>query len=341
MFNELRNSSDVFVIAEVGQNHQGNFDLAAELIRTFAASGASAIKFQTRDNRYLLSEEAFEKAYESENAFASTYGAHREALELDPDWLPKLKEECHRNDVLFMSTAFDEPSLDLLASVGVDAVKIASFDAGNLPFIERVAQTGFPVVLSTGGAKWEQISNSVEALAQSSDKAVLHCVSEYPCDASRLGLEKISKIGMSFPHVAPGLSDHYNGTLSGPIAFLMGARVFEKHVTLNRAWKGTDHSFSLEPEGFRKFVRDLKRTPKMLPALDDDEIGDEFVFRKLGKSITAGHDLSAGKEISAGDLSGRIFVEPGIPVRQSGEVIGRKLSNGVRRGEKIRWTDLT
>lgn len=341
MFKELRDGTRAFLIAEVGQNHQGDLELAKEYIRVFASAGADAIKFQTRNNRALFSREAYDAPYASENAFGSTYGEHREALELRPDWLPELREECHLHGVAFMSTAFDEPSLELLVDVAVDALKIASFDAGNTPFITRVAGAGLPVVLSTGGAQWNHILNSVAALSgQCLDSAVLHCVSQYPCDISQLGLEKITRMLDSFPSVTVGLSDHFNGTLSGPVAYMLGARVFEKHVTLNRSWKGTDHAFSLEPEGFRKFARDISRVALMLPSLPDSALGEETVFQKLGKSVVAASNLQKGHTLQLKDLSGKIFSEKGVPVRDAPELIGKTLVIDVNQGEKISFEAL-
>ena len=113
MFKDL-DADTPFIIAEVGQNHQGELDIACDFIRIFAFEGADAVKFQTRNNRYLFSTDAYDAPYESENAFAGTYGAHRERLELKPEWLPILKSECKRHGVKFMSTPFDEPSLELL-----------------------------------------------------------------------------------------------------------------------------------------------------------------------------------------------------------------------------------
>lgn len=333
--------NEAFVIAEVGQNHQGDLDTAREYIRIFAFEGADAIKFQTRNNRYLFSEDAYAAPYDSENAFAATYGKHREQLELKPEWLPILKEDCVKHGVKFMSTPFDEPSLDLLRQVDVDILKVASFDLGNLPFIHRIASLGKPVVMSIGGGKVDQIRSSVEVMLKHHDEvAILHCVSEYPCEYNRLGLDNIETLVKSFPKCVIGCSDHFNGTLSGPVAYLKGARVFEKHVTLNRAWKGTDHSFALEPEGFRKFVRDIKRVRHMMPPKPADDLGNERVFKKLGKSLVAYTDIRAGEKIMLDNLSGRIFSTQYIPVRESNQVIGSIAKRDIAQGEPIHYSDL-
>ena len=138
-----------------------------------------------------------------------------------------------------------------------------------------------------------------------------------------------------YPAHIIGSSDHFAGILSGPVAYLEGARVFEKHVTLNRAWKGTDHSFALEPNGFNHFVRDLKRTPQMMNQKPKDDLGKEYVFQKLGKSIVAYEDMEKDTELNLNNLSGIIFSEQYIPVRDSYKVLGKKIKGSLKKGEPI------
>jgi len=344
MFDIKLHDKNPVIIAEVGQNHQGDIDLAKEYIKVFANAGADVVKFQTRDNKYLFSEGAYNAPYNSENAFDKVYGLHREKLELDKKWIKILKDECVKHNVKFMSTPFDEPSLKVLIDNDVDILKIASFDLGNLPFINKIAKTGKPTVMSIGGGKHHQIKSSIEVLRShlSDDMiAILHCVSEYPCNYDVLGLDNIPQLQELYPSLLIGLSDHYNGILSGPIGFMKGARVFEKHVTLNRSWKGTDHNFALEPEGFRKFVRDIKRVPYMMKPKDATEIGKEPVFQKLGKSLVAAIDIAAGEILTLDNLSGKIFEKQYVPVRQSNEVIGKRTSRFLKQGEPIEFEHLT
>jgi len=341
MFSKFKNE-EPYVIAEVGQNHQGDLEKAREFIRIFAFEGADAVKFQTRNNKYLFSDEAYKKKYDSENAFAETYGAHREKLELNLEWLPILKQDCIEHGVDFMSTPFDEPSLEILNDLDIDVIKIASFDLGNLPFINKIAQSNRPIVMSIGGGKIDQIRSSVELILQHHDDvALLHCVSEYPCEYNRLGLSNLEVLSKEFPSVTVGSSDHFNGTLSGPVAYMLGARVFEKHVTMNRAWPGTDHSFALEREGFRKFCRDIRRVRHMMPLKPDDDLGNEFVFQKLGKSIVAATDIDAGEKITIDMLSGKIFSDHHIPVRESNTVIGKVANCKILAGQPILIDHLT
>ena len=231
--------------------------------------------------------------------------------------------------------------MDFLISINIDIIKIASFDIGNLPFINKIANAKKHTVISVGGGKADQIKSSLEIIKEkTSDIALLHCVSEYPCTYDRLGLKNIDMLKKQFPDVTVGLSDHFNGILSGPIAYMMGAKVFEKHVTFNRAEKGTDHSFSLEPEGFRKFTRDIHRVPKMMKPKNDSSLGKEPVFMKLGKSIVANKNLKKGETLNLNNLSGKIFNTQYIPVRESNKVIKKKLNRNINKGEPIYFEDL-
>ncbi len=336
------NKNEICIIAEVGQNHNGNLETARKYIKIFSEHGADVIKFQTRNNKYLFSECAYLKEYNSENAFADTYGEHREKLELKPDWLSILKSDCETYGVKFMSTPFDEPSLELICDVGVDIIKVASFDLGNIPFLKKIAQKKRPVVISTGGGHYDVIQKSVDILSQYNNNiTVLHCVSEYPCAYDRLGLNTLDELKSMFPECTIGLSDHFSGILSGSVGYMKGARVFEKHVTLNRASKGTDQAFSLEPHGFGNFVRDIRRTPAMLNRKPDDELGKEVVFVKLGKSLVANRNIKAGDVIGIDDLSGKIFEKQIIPVRDSSNVIGKRAAVDLQKHRAINPSDIT
>lgn len=326
-------------IAEVGQNHQGSLDHALEYISVFSQAGATAVKFQKRDNKSLFDEEKYNEPYEHENSFGITYGEHRENLELKPNWLGTIRSACTKNDVLFMCTPFDENSLELLLEYDVDILKVASFDLGNIPFLQKIAASGKPVVISTGGGQAEHIDFSINALKNAESVAILHCVSEYPCPPEKLDLNSICALIEKYPDCAIGLSDHFSGTLSGPIGYMKGARIFEKHVTLNRAWKGTDHSFALEPVGFKNFVRDVKRVPIMETNKKKQDIGQEFVFRKLGKSIVASRSIETGELLTADNLTGRIISTEGIAIRQIGKLIGKKSNRKISQLEPLSEND--
>tara|TARA_Y100001935_G_C17268960_1_gene490794 strand:- start:399 stop:1433 length:1035 start_codon:yes stop_codon:yes gene_type:complete len=328
-------------IAEVGQNHQGSLNIAKKYIRVFSKLGADIIKFQTRNNKYLFSSEAYLKTYDSENAFAKTYGKHREKLEFNFNDFKILKKECEKNKVKFMTTPFEEESLKLLKKLKVDLIKISSFDIGNLSFIEKIAKTKKTIVISVGGGNNRHIDESIKLILKYHKKIILmHCVSEYPCPIEKLNLKNISKLKKKYPQIVIGNSDHFNGILSGPLAYFLGARVFEKHVTFDRSWKGTDHKFSLEPEGFRKFVRDVKRSKTILNSKENNSKGNEPVFLKLGKSLISNRKISIGEKIKLSDLSGKIFNKNYIPVRETYKIVGKHVKTELKKNQPIQYNNL-
>ena len=337
----LKNNKEVFIIAEVGQNHQGKILNAIKYVKIFSNMGADAIKFQMRTNKILFSEDAYNAEYNSENAFAKTYGEHREKLELTLSEFKLIKKECKNNGVKFIATPFDEESVDKLCKAGVDILKISSFDLGNLSLIKKISLKKKPVIISIGGGDNLHIKSSIEILQKYKiPVGILHCNSEYPTHFSKLGLENIKVLKKKYSKFTIGSSDHFNGILSGPIAYLMGARIFEKHVTMDRSWEGTDHSFALEAEGFRKFVRDIKRTPFMLPLKKSEKIGKEPVFNKLGKSIVVKKLIKKNQKIKIENLTGKIFTKNYIPIRETYKIIGKKLNKDLRPMEIIKINDI-
>lgn len=328
-------------IAEVGQNHQGSFKLACKYVEVFSKLGANIIKFQMRDNKGLFSKEAFEKEYSTKNSFGKTYGVHRNKLELSIVEIKKLKNFCKKNKVEIMVTPFDEVSFNKLCKIGVNLIKISSFDLGNLPLIKTIAQKKKKIFMSVGGGDDKEIDSSIKLANKYGIKPIiLHCVSEYPCPADNLGLSRIKYLLKKYPGHIIGSSDHFAGILSGPVAYLEGARVFEKHVTFDRTWKGTDHNFSLEPEGFRKFVRDTKRVGLMLKPKSQKKIGKEYVFQKLGKSIISKKLIKKGEKIKLDFLTGKIFFEQFIPIRQTHKILGKIAKKNILKNQPITLKDI-
>ena len=328
-----------YIIAEVGQNHQGDFELAKEYILKFSERGADAIKFQKRDNKNLFSKNKFNQLYENQNSFGKTYGLHREELEFNIEQMTALKQMCEDCEVDFICTPFDEKSLEQLLVIDTKILKIASFDMGNLRLISEILKNNVKLILSAGGSNIEIVKKTIEFVLNFSNKiTLLHCVSNYPALPNELQLHKIQDYKNLFSKIQIGLSDHFNGPLSGPVGFLYGAEVFEKHVKFNRSWKGTDHSFALSLSGFEQFVKDINRTNLMglKNKNSEDRIGKEFVFTKLGKSLIAEKTIKKNEIFSINNLSGKIFVENGIPVRQMVNLIGKKSKNDYDIGALIK-----
>jgi sialic acid synthase len=255
----INDEADCYVIAEIGHNHQGSVEKCKELFDAAKWSGANAVKLQKRDNKTLYTEEFYNSPYNSEHAYGKTYGEHREALEFDFDQYTLLKCYAEALGLTFFATAFDVPSADFLSTLRVPAIKIASGDLNNRKLLEHVNRFGVPVIISTGGAEDDEYARQVTYTFFNSPHAVLHCTSGYPAKFDELNLLCIPALRKSLDCVI-GYSGHDNGIAMASIAYALGARIIEKHFTLDRASKGPDQAFSLEPGGLRKMVRDLRRT---------------------------------------------------------------------------------
>ena len=258
----IADDTPCFVIAEIGHNHQGSVEKAQELFVLAKQAGVDAVKLQKRDNRRLFTRALYDSAYDNENSFGPTYGAHREALELDRGAYVELQACARELGLVFFATAFDEASADLLAELDVPAYKIASGDLRNTPLLRHVAAIGKPLIVSTGGATIEDVDRAVETVtAINPQLCLLQCTASYPASVEELELGVIATYRERYPELVVGLSDHQDGIAMAPVAYMLGARVIEKHFTASHTAKGTDHAFSLMPEGMRKLVRDLHRVP--------------------------------------------------------------------------------
>ncbi len=261
----IADDEPAYVIAEIGCNHGGSVETCKEMIRVAAECGVQAVKLQKRDLDWWAEHDPkWNEPYHSEHAFGPTYGEHRAALEFGRDEYSILKQYANALDLMFFATAFDVPSVGFLADLGVPAIKIASASIVNRPLLEAAAFTEIPLIVSTGGATMREIIDASEVIYPHAPLALMHCVSSYPCEAKDMQLRVIETLREWFPLTVIGLSDHYSGILTAPLGWMLGARIFEKHFTLHRSWKGSDQAWSLEPHGMRSLVRDLRRTRESL-----------------------------------------------------------------------------
>ena len=301
----IQDNGDCYVIAEIGHNHQGNLETAKEMFRVAKECGANAVKLQKRDNRSLYTKALYDKAYDHENSYGATYGEHREALEFDWDEYQELKQYAQQIGITMFATAFDFPSADFLAKLDVPAFKIASGDLKNIPLLTYIAKFQKPVILSTGGGNMDDVKRAYDAIMPINQQlCLLQCTAGYPAAFEELNLQVITTFRERFPNTIMGLSSHDNGIAMAVAAYVLGARVIEKHFTLNHTWKGTDHAFSLEPIGFHKMVRDLKRVRVALgdgvKRTYESEINPMI---KMGKKLVIARDIPVGHALRAEDIS--------------------------------------
>ena len=304
----ISDDTSCFVIAEIGHNHQGSVERAQQLFVAARDCGVDAVKLQKRDNRTLYTRALYDSPYDNENSFGATYGAHREALELDRGAYVELQACARELGLVFFATAFDVPSADLLAELDLPAFKIASGDLRNTPLLRHVASFGKPMLVSTGGATIEDVDRAVEAVLPINEQVcLLQCTASYPAAVEELNLQVIATLRERYPELVVGLSDHQDGIAMSLVAYMLGARVIEKHFTLSHTLKGTDHAFSLMPEGMRKLVRDLERVPAALgDGVKRPLPTEEKPLQKMGKQIVAARALQVGHVITAADLAGQV-----------------------------------
>jgi sialic acid synthase len=327
---EITDDGDCYVIAEIGHNHQGSVEKARQLFDEAKACGAHAVKLQKRDNRGLYTREMYNKPYENENSYGATYGEHREYLEFGKPEYEELKAYAAEIGITFFATAFDLASADFLAELDMSAYKIASADLINTPLLRHVAEAGKPMILSTGGATLDDVRRGYETVAEVNDQvALLQCTAGYPAEWTELDLRVITTYRECFPSAVVGLSSHDSGIAMAVAGYVLGARMVEKHFTLNRALKGTDHRFSLEPVGLRKMVRDLRRTRLALgDGMKTMYPSETEPIVKMAKKLVAARNLPAGHVLRLEDVAMKSPGD-GLPPYELDRVVGRTLRHPI------------
>ena len=334
------NTDDFYLIAEIGHNHQGDIKKAFELFKEAKAAGAHAVKLQKRENKKLYTKEFYNQAYDHRNSYGKTYGKHRDALEFGESEYKELKSLAKELKIDFFATPFDIWSVEFLEKIDLPSYKIASADLTNHPLQTEIAKLK-KIFLSTGGGNLDQVKKAKDNINKyHNDLSILHCTAAYPAPIEDMNLNVIKTYKENFKQNTIGLSDHENGIDAAPIAYLLGARVFEKHFTLNRANKGTDHAFSLEPEGLKKLSRNLRRIPLLLGNYEKKLLENEIKpLTKMLKSIVAAKDLKKNDIITIKDLA---FKSPGggLTPDLAHKVVGKKLKKDLSEEDKILEKDL-
>ena len=337
----INDESDCYVIAEIGHNHQGSLEKAKAMFHAAKECGVNAVKLQKRNNRVLYTRAMFDSPYDNENSFGETYGLHREALEFNRDQYIELQRYATELGLTMFSTAFDFPSADFLAELDMPAFKIASGDLVNIPLLKYIARFGKPMVISTGGSTMEDVQRAFDTVMPINPNfCLLQCTANYPADPEEMNLRVISTLRDCYKDTVIGLSDHQNGIAMAVVAYTLGARVIEKHFTMNRAWRGTDQAFSLEPAGMRRMVRDLQRSRVALGDGNKRPIPvEQRPMIKMRKKLVAARDLPAGTRLAEADVA---FKSPGdgLPPYELVNMIGKVICRDLKEDENITFTDL-
>lgn len=301
-------SQRVMIIAEAGVNHNGDMDRAIKMIHAAKEAGADYVKFQTAVPEEVISSIAPKADYQKETTGKEESQLEMcKAIHLPLSAYSKLKEICRLEGIGFMSTPFDLTSVNLLADIGQDYFKIPSGEITNLPYLRAVAATGRPVIMSTGMSCMEEIGNAVEILEKEGMKRediyILHCNTEYPTPYSDVNLRAMTTIADTF-HTLPGYSDHTKGIEVPIAAVALGARIIEKHFTLDKNLPGPDHKASLEPHELKKMVEGIRNIEKALGSADKKVTESERKNMDIArKSIVAARDIKKGEVLTAENLA--------------------------------------
>ena len=326
---EIGEGRPCFIVAEIGVNHNGDPALAAKMIEVAAICQVDAIKFQRRHIDSILTQHAQAVPYVNERSFGANYGAHRLALELPDEAWPRLKARAESLGLVFFATPYDLLSAAILADLGVPCVKVASCDLTNPPLLEAVARMGMPVVLSTGMSTEEEIDRAVRTIWRSTqDLVLLNCCSVYPAANSELNLRYGPKLGKRYS-VLHGHSGHERGIATSVAAVVLGASVIERHFSLDRAMKGPDHSASLEPEGLRRLVRDIRNVEAALVVHPKTILPAERAVRdRLAKSLVTTRAIVAGEVLERSALCAK-GPGTGLAPYLIGDLLGRRVRRAI------------
>jgi sialic acid synthase SpsE/spore coat polysaccharide biosynthesis protein SpsF (cytidylyltransferase family) len=326
---EVGDGRPCFIIAEIGQNHNGQLNLAKKLIDMAARCKADAVKFQKREISWELTKEAYNRPYEGPNSFGETYGSHREYLELNEDQHRELRAYAQAAGLVYFCTPCDPPSVDMLERIGNLIYKVASRDVTNIPLLRHLAKTGKPVILSSGMSSMQEIREAIDAFDESScPLTLMQCVSEYPAQPENVNLRAMQTMREEFDLLV-GLSDHTSGVITGVAGANLGAFAVEKHVTMSRAMNGTDHSGALEEEGLKRLVSYIRICESAMGnGTKEFNPVAQTAKNKLARSLVSKCVIPAGTVLTEDML---VMKSPGTGLAWNSrdQIVGRKTKSEV------------
>ncbi len=330
---------NVFIIAEAGVNHNGDIRLAKKLVDISVAAGADAVKFQTFMADEIATEHAckadYQKITTDEN---ESYLEMLRRLELSEQQHVLLKDYCNNNNIMFMSSPFDLASIDLLNRIGLQIFKIPSGEITNLPYLRKLGALRKKVILSTGYAKLPEIKAALQILNENGtrkkDITLLHCTSEYPAPMNEVNLLAMTTLKKTFG-VKVGYSDHTLGVEISIAAVALGAKVIEKHITLDKTMDGPDHKASLEPDELKKLVSSIRNVEKALGSgIKAPSISELKNILLARKSIVAAKDIRRFTPLDGNNMT---LKRPGtgISPMKWDMIVGHKAKRDFKRNELI------
>jgi sialic acid synthase SpsE len=324
--NRLISEQTAFIIAEVGSNHSQDYEVAARYVSAAAKCGVDAVKFQFFDADDLVSED------------------HPARIEVEGyvtpvEWIPKLQEECLKHEVIFFASTFNSHLFEVVDNSGVPLHKIASSEVLNPSLLLSAGRTEKPILISFGMSEWFEVEIAMKILSETGNSRIIpmHCVSKYPLEVENANMQVIIELKKRFGGIV-GFSDHTESVEIGGWAAMLGARVFEKHITLDRTLEGADHSYALEPEEFAIYVDNIRSSMASLGTGKKIYLPDELNGRRrLGAYL----DTNASEGVKVKDLNFNLA----RPRTQVPEILlsfikDLSIKNDVASGDELRWEDL-
>lgn len=323
-----------YVVAEAGVNHNGRLDLARSLIEFAAAAGAEAVKFQIFEPAKLTSPEAPTVEYQERAGWIGTQRTMLEELVLPDSAWKELRASASTAGLHFGCSVFDSRSLGLLTRLEPDFVKVASGELTNHPLLSEIAGVDLPIIVSTGMANLEEIAEALDVLSSARSIALLHCVSAYPTKLAECNLRAITTLARRFS-VPVGWSDHTVEPNAALVALALGARIFEKHLTLDRRLAGPDHSASSTPTELRDYVALLAEARTGLGSGAKERLPhEEEIARKVRRSWHARRDICPGERLTEDSV---VLLRPATGVPPGVNLLGAVAQRSIRALKPIPW----
>ncbi|UCF14548.1 MAG: N-acetylneuraminate synthase family protein [Phycisphaerales bacterium] len=326
-----------YVIAEAGSNHNRDLDMAFKLIDAAVEAKVNAVKFQTFSAETIASQADIPLTRIDFAGASSPYELFKK-IELPREWQKDLFTYASEKGISFLSTPFDEEAVDQLLDIGIEAFKIASFELNHFPLLRHVAQTGRPVLLSTGMATLDEIEEALDLLEKEGCRSValLHCGIGYPLDFADVNLRAMSTMSQFVP-CPVGYSDHTFGIAVSLAAVARGARLLEKHFTMDRQLSGPDHPFALEPQELSEMVRSIRCIESALGCSVKGPAESELEFKERGRrSLFAKVSIRSG-EIIRRDMIAVLRPAAGLHPRCLEMIVGRATAKDIREHEPLTW----
>lgn len=330
-----------YIIAEMSANHAGSIERALEMIHVAKEAGADCVKIQTYTpdtmtidchNEYFNIEKG---TWEGENLYSLYQKAYTPW-----EWHKQLRDEAAKVGIDFLSTPFDNTSVDFLEELGMSFYKIASFELVDIPLLEYIASKNKPIIMSTGMGSIEEITEAVDAIYSTGNRqlALMKCSSAYPAKSEEMNLSTICDMKKRFG-IPVGLSDHSMGAFSATTAVALGANIIEKHFCISRAIKNPDSTFSMEPDEFRDMVDQVREVEKAMGKVSYGVSKQEETNACFRRSLFVVKDIAAGEKLTPENIRS-IRPAYGLKPKYYKEVLGKTAKHAIKRGTPLSFEDI-